>query len=811
MSALSYNECEIDRSAVASARESFAELHSLIIGRSGEYNTITSHVGFEFTDMIGEGLRSAANENEYAWSSSMMACVHGYGVLDKISTDVKWYEDKIEEIKERLSTALGNMSDPEDLTAANSIVEAHDLEAQEAWQDLETRCDESQDMLKEGPTPENIRALADAGYFGNNENIGFYTTGDFDYYHVDEGQAGVIATHIGHAVLDGNEVSIELLEDNPEYLALVSAVVSRGLLAQQNGDKLLDGEVEFLETLFGDLGGISGDDSGFLDFVDQVNGSEHISDSLRQDINRNLSNSMLILSDERIGGGVDQLPQDVRDVLQVPDFPSVNSLHHDSELPGFMRAYSDWGEPFTTLSDFLDTSGPGVEGGTEFSTALMGTVAATLDVPYFAAGEPGDEQFQNVLGVASRNEEANHIILTGEDFEGEAYEHYESHGDLTPESILETFYTHDWSDDGEAVGGITDWIARYHEHGSPEEQEHAGEAAHALIEILTGEGEDGNPFRDTDDEGDGDYPLAVTEINPELAASLGSVYISYLDDFSIATDENGYRQVDGNRDDLYLFHENGDNALLLPQETKEEFLQLLVANEDLAPNIIAATESQERRIIEAFLTHPNVADNVGGQNAADLRTMLDNALIQEYVDRNQSIEEARTSANNQWQTGYNVFTAVATGLGGARSTPVGIGTEVLIKIMEQPLKDYVGDLVEENIDFEYIDDLDQRFMTSPAEIRDHANLQMLDVMVSMDLIDMDTLEEEGLLIEEEDGTMRLPATTADWSTGSSGYMSAVEDVIANTSFENDHRVDAYVRGFMELYGPDLYRNRMEDD
>ena len=100
-------------------------------------------------------------------------------------------------------------------------------------------------------------------------------------------------------------------------------------------------------------------------------------------------------------------------------------------------------------------------------------------------------------------------------------------------------------------------------------------------------------------------------------------------------------------------------------------------------------------------------------------------------------------------------------------------------------------------------------MKSDADIRDHANLQLLDVMVGMDLIDMDTLKEEGLLIEEADGTMRLPATAAEWGTGSSGYMSAVEDVISEISFENDDRVDSYVRNFMEIYGPDLHEGRLE--
>ncbi|WP_160050649.1 MULTISPECIES: hypothetical protein [unclassified Nocardiopsis] len=818
MSRLSYTECEIDTGALIGHKEAFQELHAKISGRSGEFGTIAQPVSVHFEGLVGEGLKTVATQNQEAWSSAMMACIHAYGVVQKVIEDVKWYEDEIEAIKLALTVALGSMpstgDDDDDASLQAAIVEEHNGQAREAWQKLETKCEDTEEQLREGPTPGNIQELIAAGYIGG--DIAYYTTGDVDYFYYEESDAITMANFFKTAA-EGYEGSLDALDSQ---VALLNALVLRALTAQQKGEELSDNEIEFLEALFAELqieenqvGQLNGESTpqDFLTFIETLNNSEHIDGQTKGDINRNLANTMLFLSDEDLGGGMEKLPQDVRDLMEIPDFPGVNSLNHDSDLPGFMDDYSDWGVPFATLSTFLDSAGPGVQGGTEFSTTLMGAVAATLEIPYFA-GEPSDEHFQTIIEVASRNEEANHIIITGEDFEGNAFQHHESHGDLTPEKILETFYTHSWEDGGAAVGGITDWISSYKEHGTDEEQDHAGFAAHALIEILTAEDDEGNNvFRDTGNKGGGDYELAVTEINPALAESLASVYLSYLDDFSIDTSDSGYEEVGGDREDLYLFHENGDKALLLPNEMRQDFLQLLVANEELSPNIIAATESQERRIIEAFLTHPNVGDRVGGEAAADLRTMLDNALIQEYVDRKQTIDEARNSANNQWQTGYNVFTAVATGLGGGYSNPVGIGAEVIIKILEQPMKDYVGDLVNENIQFDYIEDLEQRFMESDAEIRNHANLQLLDVMVGMELIDMETLEEEGVLIQEEDGTMRLPATTADWSTGASGYMSAVEKIIASTSFENDGRVDAYVRDFMEFYGPDLYRERMEED
>ncbi|OLT25501.1 hypothetical protein BJF83_04715 [Nocardiopsis sp. CNR-923] len=130
--------------------------------------------------------------------------------------------------------------------------------------------------------------------------------------------------------------------------------------------------------------------------------------------------------------------------------------------------------------------------------------------------------------------------------------------------------------------------------------------------------------------------------------------------------------------------------------------------------------------------------------------------------------------------------------------------------MEQPLKDYVSDLVDENIEFEYIEDLDQGFMQSHGELRDHANLQIIDVLLGMDLVSAEELQEEGVLIEDANGNLRLPTTTAEWESGASGHMSAIERLISESELEDKERVEAFVTTFIENYSPNLYEGRVDE-
>ncbi|MFE6305825.1 hypothetical protein [Nocardiopsis sp. NPDC057823] len=755
MSALSYTECDIDRSRVAAARSDFEELHAMISGRSESYNTITQPVGFEFSDLIGEGLRKAAEDNSFAWSSSMMACTHAYGVLDKINEDVKWYEDKIEEIKGKLSTALANASEPDNLTLVNQIIDSHNAEAAQAWRDLEDRCDDSQEILKGGPTPENIRLLADGGHLGEYGLIGYYTTGDLDYFHVDEDQAETIATHIQNAVLHGYDGSIEALEDHPEYLALIGNVVSRALTAQQNGDRIMDGEIEFLETLFGDLSNVGGDDPGFLAFMGQVNSSEHISDSLRDDISRNLANSLLVLSDESIGGGVGRLPKDVQEAADGPEFPSILSLDSEEAIDEYMDVYQSWGSDFSALAEFLSNSGPGVQGGTEFSTTLLGTSATNLHYTEFYGGEPTGTAYQDIIEVASRNEEANYIILTGEDFDGNEYRHHSNHDHLKPEDVLTTFYSYEWEDDGAAVSGITDWIARNKDEVVGEiTPEIRGNAFVSLMEML--EDED---FRDElfgtdrtvkDDEGREWLDVSVGHLNGELANGFGDIFLAYMEEFS-ETDGVGEEEAFETRWSPEL------GTVELSPESRLAFTQLIVGDPDAAARIYEAVLLNTGHAMEEFASNDGPRDQVPVSLAGSLQGLVEEALANESITRGDQHGEAADYRNA-------VNGATVDLLGGAASDLQVPG--FVVEMAKFAAKEALAIPQHEA----------GQNVATPGAWATNERMQgfALSALAQGDPEIMDRLSEVGIAVEDGNGVLYVPVEHQDWDIRRSSGVLATE-------------------------------------
>ncbi|XKK40103.1 hypothetical protein HFP72_04810 [Nocardiopsis sp. ARC36] len=319
MPSLTYTECEIDAGSLESHATSFQELHAKISGRSGEFNTITEPVSIHFEGLVGEGLKGVSTENQEAWSSSMMACIHAYGMVQRVIEDVKWYEDEISAIKLALTVALGAMpstgDDGDDASLQAAILEEHNRQAEEAWGKLETKCEATEDRIREGPTPENIRELIEAGHIGS--DIAYATTGETEYFHFDSETGGEVGDALREELESGGNdfASIEA------YVALLAAINTKAAERRQDGLELLPEDIDFLESLHDELEKIETPEGpqGILaipGILESANNSYSHEDS--EALREAIAGVVLTLSDESLGGGFHRLSENIQDAVLGP-------------------------------------------------------------------------------------------------------------------------------------------------------------------------------------------------------------------------------------------------------------------------------------------------------------------------------------------------------------------------------------------------------------------------------------------------------------------------------------------------------------
>lgn len=684
MSGIPKNECDIDAGQVESARQAYDDLFSSISGRSSEYNLITEPVSFDFSGLVSENLRSAANENQSAWQSSMSACTLAFGVLSEVYEAVVEYDEKIEDIRDRYNSYVTNLGDtlPPD---AKSIMISFQTEADSALTALRNRCNSAEGILGDGATPESLRALAEAGHFGEHGQIGYYINEDLNYFHVDETQAETIAIHLKDGVLEGHAGSIEALEDNPELLALITNVALRANTAERNGEKLSDGEIAFLETIHDELE-IDGD--GFLEFLNKIESSEHISDSLREEINRSLANGTLALSNEAVGGGVDLLPSDIQETIIGPSGLDLNAVANGGDPEAHLNDYKEWGTDFIALADYLSSSGPGVKGGTEFSTTLLATTANNISLVDFYPGGPDDINYQDILDVAARNPEANNIMLTGEDFDGNEYKHHENHEGMTPEYFLETIYTHDWPDDGQAASKVTDWIEIFQNSDDPEKVDQGSEALVIFLDTITDpemQEKLSNTGHDIEDkENDVTWrDVSFTNLNPEIADAFADIFLNNMEamessvGFSIdpngGEDPSSYGVENEYRD---------DGAIRLDPMTRLAFAEYIVGSEQAAARLDAAAFFRTEEAAATYFGDPPPRISEP-RNAGIFSSIIDKAIENEHQSRvdstNVDIDYKNQVASNSTDIVAAVFNEI----------PVP-GVSTVSEIMKQGIKEVLN-------------------------------------------------------------------------------------------------------------------------
>lgn len=801
---------EVDSAEISSLSEDLKTFEARILGRAHDLEGEFDSAAMEFTEIIQWDI-SKLNEKDLAtWmdvTSSVRFCA---AITEEWADYVKEYKQERLRIIERWNeeapglakdldkappkvSFIWEASPAEEAEAALTELK-NELQGQEetAYKNLDSRGEELSDDLKNGPTPESVQRLISGGYV------------TWSYFNLGGDVEGI---PIDVDPVEMAEELVDYIDDPNGYEGDVSQVIALlnniGIVAmdrQNNGGTLTREELDFLTSFYGSLEE-QGDrypiSSGVLTIANLISHNNEIPERISEQLLGALGSGILVLSDERILGSYDHLPESVKEVVEGVENISGN-------------IGSDWYEKASVLAEMMGGAIPDLEGGEQFSVNLTQTLAHVLDV----AGGDGEvlltpKQLESLLDVSTRNEDSNHAILTGEG----QYEH-PIHG-LDPELTLRGLYTYDWPDDSEAITGLTDWIWQESD-GQEHERLRAAEAAVGLIENLYGQK---NEFLDTGAKVGNNPNAAITEINPTLAESLSRIFFTHIDSFGLSWtgDGNEAEVLDRERAKYLPLFNEGDVAVFLDEDSRQNYIQLLMANEEIAPNILLAVVDHEQRTLGSAFFDGDYSPEEYSNESGRLHGLANGAMIAEIESRIEeseaAFEEAKNEAQVKWETAYKVaaeFTSGALGAApGFAGDVLGTGAGVLEVILEDPMKDYVSDKVNEEMEG-YKDKLDQgqrmsdRVNGGHDEARWHIELQLAHVLLKEGIIDLKDLEGAGVLVGEDEN-INLPISPNEWSDGHSVKKNNMRSIIENASIpgvpegEVANLIDEYVEAYLESF------------
>ncbi|MFB4319830.1 hypothetical protein [Actinomadura sp. 21ATH] len=624
-------DTDADPEMIDMSVDAFYGVAGQLTGRTGELEGAFNGAAMNFSDLVAEHISRQRRYNAEDWRGSVEAAVYGAGVTKGWAGDVR-------DFKRRRQALIGRWEDAraadfgvqrieprpefapldpaermeretefaEDFARRRAAAEASLLrelngEANALWEELQSKAGLRGRQLTQGPTPQNLRHLVEHGMLG----WAPYNIRGAEAPLPLDPEAGALDAEALRSYLDGD------LPPDAGYAAIIAALTAamrQGAARERDGERLDPAVLGYLEGFYGELG----DDvllmvPGFVTAGTGLGGRPR----LRDDTLRAVGSGLLMLSNERLGGGYDRLPATVRNLFK-------GNVVADG---GAMTPHEGWGQDYTALAALLGEADPGLTGGERFSTELIAVTPHYLDVVTSHANRfESDTRLTDaaaaaILGVATRNEEANHAILTGDYDPGTI-------GEATPE-LLRSLYTHDWSDDGRAAAGLTEWI-----HRDGVDEDLAGEAAAALIDTVT---DTGGIYASLTDTGVGGKD-SMGMVNPELSRGFAKIGITYLDDFArLQDDPDRTAYGSGNLEVAY-----GDRA---------RFFELIAGDEGAARHLIAGVEAYEHHGLNGYVTDPGQdgASRFGGANAR-LRAYLDAGLLNEAMDRTGNRHDAAMDA-----------------------------------------------------------------------------------------------------------------------------------------------------------------------
>lgn len=348
----------------------------------------------------------------------------------------------------------------------------------------------------------------------------------------------------------GKHSAADILNRAKDGQATPDEINSALALLKQVNDSTADGKLDKTEMNFLDqtIGALDKDYLQLPDKIGNVPGA-----------NETLGNSLLTLSNEKLGGGLLSSGAGTENAPKFGLPPGIAALvtanpvqqnyttdpkHGGDQFAGQqVKLFTLENEAgWRGLSTLLGSST--VAGGTDFSQNLTNRVAdittaakeaAKIDTtdPRHAAGLLGDHDklsgdLQNILDASTRNNEANHLILTDQD----NADHTGNAG-LDSTATLRTLSSFEWADDGDKASGLLNWIGKDGHSADPAVNLRASEASANVLRAF-GNNDAYNEIFDG------------VRANPNLANGYGNVVTGNIDAF--ADNQVAATKVDGTGD-----------------------------------------------------------------------------------------------------------------------------------------------------------------------------------------------------------------------------------------------------------------------
>lgn len=727
-------QCEINTGKLDQAADDMLGIVGRITGKSGDLEALFNNAAMEFSELIAEDIHSTASENHSAWTTALTSCWHVWGVITKWSTDVERYKDKIAGLQEEWDTAVGNnfgleVDDAGVVESREALASAFNERAQGYWETLEEEAQSNSENLQGGPTVANLRELIDAGVLGF---AAYNATRQIMYYpsNFDTGERD--AENLME-YLSGNK------EPDDEYyrlLAQLNAINALAADAERNGEDLRGYELDYLEEFYAALDEETED--GVVGLPEEIDG-DHFSGDQRENLLGTLGDGVLTLSDEKVGGGYESLPGSVRDVVEGPDFSG------DSTGRGAPNILQTWRDQASGLEQLFAHTDDNVEGGAEFSTRLMDSASREVERFELPGADGDDSTMSGLLDVATRNNGANHAILTGEyppgvdaglPWSGENAE-----GQRV--TTLGNLYSHDWQDDGAVIRRITDWIADGPADGDSDTDGVLRESAlMGLMDLM--ENED---FKDavfntgshvTDEDGTKWHDVSSGQLNPELADGFADIFISFQDDFA---------NTDGVADNVDLGLGDG---VEIADTIRADFTQLTMGDPDAADRVYTEALLRTAESMEDYSGNKGEREYDSVHEAGSLQGLVEVALQNESTMRqanDQEFIDYRNSVNNS-------VIDVLGGGAGDQNVP-GLAVE-LAKAAGKEAFEVSGSSARPNVEMNG-DWFEEESMMGYA----------LGVAAENDEGLMEELKEEGIAKEDSSGEPYIPPHHSDWGISKS--------------------------------------------